>query len=140
MTGYLLDTNVISELRRPEPNPRVRAWVRDTPNDLLFVSVLTLGEIWEGITRLSNDTRAAKLAQWLHVTLLTYFGERILDVTREIAERWGVLAGKLERSGRSLPVVDGLLAATALHHDLTFATRNVVDVLATGVPVTNPWE
>lgn len=134
---WLVDTNVLSELRKGDRcHPHVAAWARRAPPEALFTSVLVLGEIRRGVERLRRrDPRQARvLARWLE-RVRSAFAGRILDVTDEVAEQWG----KAEVPD-PLPVVDGLLAATAKVHGLTLATRNVADVAGTGVPVVNPFE
>jgi predicted nucleic acid-binding protein len=140
MIGFLLDTNVISELvtRRPEPN--VSRWVEDTDETLLHLSVLTLGEIRKGIGGLPQAKRRAELEIWLNKGLRSRFAGRILPIDAAVADRWGRVAAQARSKNIQLPVIDGLLAATALEHDLTFVTRNTADVAGTGVLVLNPWE
>lgn len=138
MSGFLLDTNVISELVRPMPEPKVRAWVAATDENLLYLSVLTLGEIRKGLLTLKDASRRVHLEAWLDSDLVLRFAGRILAIDQAVADRWGRLAAQ-EMAGSLLPVIDGLLAATALHHNLTFVTRNTKDVAATGVPLFNPW-
>ena len=137
MSGFLLDTNVISELVRPRPEPKVISWVAATSEDLLYLSVLTLGEIRKGIAALKDASRRVALESWLDADLVTRFAGRILAVDLAIADRWGHLAGR--PGAKLLPVIDGLLAATALHYNLTLVTRNTADVASTGVAVYNPW-
>jgi predicted nucleic acid-binding protein len=139
VSGFLLDTNVVSELVRPRPNPRVTQWLDSTDEELLYLSVLTLGEIRKGITTLTDPARKMKLEAWLSGNLLARFESRILPIDRAIADRWGQIAGFLAAQGSLLPVIDGLLAATALHHNLTLVTRNISDVALTRVGVFDPW-
>ena len=134
----MLDTNVISELVRPKPEPKVKACVAGTEESLLYLSVLTLGEIRKGIMSLKNAPRRVELEAWLDSDLVLRFAGRILPIDQAIADRWGRLAARLAPKSL-LPVIDGLLAATALHHNLTLVTRNTRDVAATGVPLFNPW-
>ena len=136
MSGFLLDTNVISELIKPKPEPAVVQWIAITDEDLLFISVLTVGEIRKGIASYPHAARRAKLEAWLTGDLVVRFADRILPIDLAVAERWGRMAAL---AGRPLRVVDGLLAATAQHHDLTLVTRNLADVEGTGVAVFNPW-
>lgn len=140
MSGFLLDTNVISELIKPEPHGNVVSWINDTDESILFLSVLTLGEIRNGIERLNPGKRRGRLESWLTVDLRLRFHGRILTVSEAIAERWGTLSAAAARRGRPVPVIDGLLAATALHHDLMLVTRNETDVSGTGVATFNPWQ
>lgn len=139
MSGFLLDTNVISEVVRPRPDPRVSQWIEGAEEELLFVSAMTVGEIRKGITALTNETRKAVLETWFSGDLLVRFEGRILAVDQIVAERWGRLAGALAKQGFPLSVVDGLLASTALQHNLTLVTRNTRDVIRTGVTVLDPW-
>ena len=139
MNGFLLDTNVISELVRSEPDAKVLRWIDETDESILFLSVLTLGEIRNGIERLNPGRRRGRLESWLTVDLRLRFEDRILAVNEAIAERWGALSATAAKKGRPVPVIDGLLAATALHHDLMLVTRNDTDVRETGVPALNPW-
>lgn len=139
MNGFLLDTNVISELIKSEPERNVLRWIGETEETILFLSVLTLGEIRNRIARLNPGKRRGRLESWLTVDLRHRFQDRILAVDEAIAERWGVLSATAAKEGRPAPVIDGLLAATALHHDLTLVTRNDGDVSGTGVATLNPW-
>lgn len=140
MSGFLLDTNVLSELVKLNPDDKVVSWVEQMDEDLLYLSVLTLGEIRKGITTLSPASRRVKIEAWLEKDLQDRFAGRILPVTEGVADRWGVLAGNYQLKKLALPIIDGLLAATALHHNLSLVTRNVKDVLHTGVDLFNPWE
>ncbi len=139
MSGFLLDTNVISELVKPKPEPKVTAWIDATDESLLHLSVLTVGEIRRGIASLRDNSRRVALEAWLDSELVLRFAKRILPIDQAVADRWGRLAAQVAAAKSSLPVIDGLLAATAIHHNLTLATRNTKDVAATGVPVFNPW-
>lgn len=135
MRGYLVDTNVLSELRRPAPSENVLGWVAATPAKLLFVSVLTMAELSRGAELLRRkDARSAiALDHWIAEIRLD-FAERILSVDQEIAECWARLSPQ-----QPLPVIDGLLAATASVHDLTVVTRNAGDFVRSGVRVLNPF-
>ena len=133
--SYLVDTNVLSELRRKQPQPEVVAWFTQRPRQTLYLSVLTLGEIRKGIERL-EAARQQPLLDWLEVELPNYFLGRLMAVDAHTADRWGRL---LASAGRPLPAVDSLLAATALQHDLTLVTRNTADFSGTGVRLINPW-
>ena len=139
MTGFLLDTNVISEAVRAEPDPRVLNWLDSVQEDLLYLSVLTMGEIRQGVARLDAGRRRLRLERWLNQDLRNRFSGRILPVDEDIADRWGQLTADARRSGKPLGAVDGLLAATALQHDLTLATRNIGDFSPLAVALTNPW-
>jgi toxin FitB len=137
VSGFLLDTNVVSELVRKKPEPKVVQWIQDTDEELLYLSVLTLGEIRKGITSHPDAPRRVKLEAWLSRDLRQRFVGRILSLDENVADRWGVIIGL---ATNPIPVIDGLLAATAFEHNLTFVTRNTIDVSATGVPVFSPWE
>src|ERR1039458_569872 len=139
VSGFLLDTNVVSELVRPKPDDKVLRWVEETDESILFLSVLTLGEIRNGVQRLRSGRRRGRLESWLQVDLRFRFQDRVLPIDAAIADRWGTVSALAAAKGKPVPVIDGLLAATALHHDLTLVTRNSKDVSATGVPTLNPW-
>ena len=139
MSGFLLDTNVISELVKPKPNPMVTRWVDATDESLLCLSVLTLGEIRKGISSLPDAPRRVALETWLDHGLVLRFADRILVIDQAVADRWGRLEAKALARKSPLPVIDGLLAATALQHNLTLVTRNSKDVAVTEVAVFNPW-
>lgn len=140
MSGFLLDTNCISELTRIQPEPRVLQWLKVADESLLHLSVLTLGEIRIGIAGLPQSGRRSQLESWLEVDLQARFSGRIVPISAAIADRWGLLAAESKRKGRPLAVIDGLLAATALQLNLTIVSRNVNDFANTRVPVLNPWE
>jgi predicted nucleic acid-binding protein len=141
VSGFLLDTNVISELIKARPAPKVVGWVDSVDESLLFLSVLTMGEIEKGIAALPQTSRRRSLQAWLEAELRPRFADQILPVDEGVARRWGRLAGEVEaRVGSALPVIDGLLAATALVHELVLVTRNSRDFASTGVQVLNPWE
>jgi len=139
VSGFLLDTNIISELVKPKPELKVQEWIDSADESLLHLSVLTLGEVRKGIAVLSSAPRRASLEAWLNNDLVLRFSGRILSVDQEVADRWGWIAAKASTSKLSLPVIDGLLAATALQFNLTLVTRNTKDVAATGVATFNPW-
>ena len=139
MSGFLLDTNFVSEMVQMQPSARVVAWSDSADEELLFLSVLTLGEIRQGLASLPPSRKRTRLEAWLEVELRTRFAGRILPVDDAIADRWGYLSAEARRTGRPVPVVDVLLAATALEHNLTMVTRNVRDFSRLGVPVLNPW-
>lgn len=135
--GFLLDTNVISELRRKQPDPGVLRWLGRVQDERLYLSVLTIGEIRRGIERSSDAVARHRLTQWLEGTLLPWLGSQLLPVDVAVAECWGRLCGVAERP---LPAIDSLLAATAIAHSLTLVTRNVADFDFPGLSVFNPWQ
>jgi predicted nucleic acid-binding protein len=140
MTGFLVDTNCISEVVRVKPEPRVLAWIEAADESLLFLSVLTLGEIRKGLAALPQGRRRSRLETWLEVELQARFAGRILPIDVAVADRWGLLAANAKASGKALSTIDGLLAATAIQHNLTVVSRNVSDFAHVPVEVLNPWE
>jgi toxin FitB len=140
VNGFLLDTNVISELIKPRPEPKVRDWIEAADEDRLFLSVVTLGEIRKGIDGLqAASSRRARLESWLESGLKARFFGRILPIDEQVADQWGIIAAASARAVRPLPVIDGLLAATAVYYDLTLVTRDTAAVAATAAIVLNPW-
>jgi toxin FitB len=139
VSGFLLDTNVISELVKARPEPRVTKWIEATDEALLYLSVLTLGEIRKGIAALPHSARRASLEAWLDHDLALRFSDRILPIDQQVADRWGRMAGSAASRKSPLPVIDGLFAATAEQHDLIFVTRNTRDIAATGIRAFDPW-
>jgi predicted nucleic acid-binding protein len=139
MSGFLLDTNCISEVVKPRPEISVIEWMESTDESLLFLSVLTLAEIRKGVEGLAQGSRRTKLATWLSFDLRSRFVDRILSIDEDVAGHWGVLAARAKARGITLPVIDGLLAATALNYNLTIVSRNVADFTNAGVSVLNPW-
>ena len=137
---FLLDTSLVSELVRPQPEKSVTDWVQNADEDRLFLSVLTLGELQKGIAKLPDSKRKERLATWADEEIPRRFEGRILEVTEAVAKAWGQLQGKAEKAGAKLPVVDSLIAATAQVYDLTVVTRNVSDMGRCGVEVHNPWD
>jgi predicted nucleic acid-binding protein len=140
VSGFLLDTNIISELVKPKPEANVTEWIENTDESLLYLSVLTLGEIRRGIASLPQSRRRATLEAWLDRDLRARFEDRILTIDEEVADRWGVLTSTARNKGIVLPVMNGLLAATALEHNLTLVTRDTGQIPALGVSVFNPWQ
>jgi toxin FitB len=134
--SYLIDTNVLSELRRKTPDPRVVQWFAQRHARSLFLSVLTLGEIRKGIEGVLDTKRRTSLCDWLEGDLPTFFTGRILALDALVADRWGRLVAEAKRP---LPAIDSLLAATAMHHDLSLVTRNVKDFKGLPIAVIDPW-
>jgi len=137
---YLLDTCVISELAKPEPDPGVVQWLSDADETGLYLSVLTLGELEKGIAKLPSSVRRRKIETWVREDLAERFRGRLLPVDEKVAERWGMLSGESESRGQPLPVIDALVAATGLVHGLTVATRNTGDLERCGARCFNPWK
>jgi predicted nucleic acid-binding protein len=135
---YLLDTCVISELTKPAPNQKVIGWLNGVPSDSLFISVITVGEIRKGLTKLKPSEKKRRLTEWLN-TLLRRYSERILAVDLTIAENWGMIQGDAEKAGKPMASVDSLLAATAYTLNMTLVTRNERDFIQGPAPVINPW-
>ena len=140
MSGFLLDTNTVSELVSVKPHQRVLDWIEAADENLLYLSVMTLGEIRQGVAALPQSKKRTRLEAWLEVDLLSRFARRILAVDGAVADRWGWIMAQAQARGMTLPVVDGLLAATALQHNLTVVTRNVSGFGVYGLSVINPWE
>ena len=137
--NVLLDTNVLSEVRRPAPDPKVLAWLDTIDEDRAFISVASIAELRRGIALMEEGRRRAALAAWLSADLPARFVGRILPIDPAVAERWGNLMAQARRGGFALSVMDGFFAATALAHALVLATRNTKDFAPLGVPMFNPW-
>lgn len=137
--NYLLDTCVLSELVKPQPEPKVVDWVGDQDEYCLFLSVITIGELHKGIAKLPDGPRRTRLEFWVAEDLTARFDKRILSVDTRVAATWGAMLGEAEAAGSSLPVVDALIGATASVHGCVVVTRNVADFERTGVDVENPW-
>ena len=139
MNGFLLDTNCISEIVSPRPEKRVLEWIDAADESVLYLSVLTLGEIRKGVVGLAAGRRRTHLESWLEVDLPARFAGRILPIDRSVADRWGLIAAETKRRGRPMGTIDGLLAATAFSSDLTLVTRNTNDFVQSRVPLLNLW-
>ncbi len=136
--SYLVDTNVVSELLRSEPNRAVIEWFQKVPTESLYLSVLTIGEIRNGIERLGASKKRSRIVMWLEQELPAWFEDRILNINTEIAEKWGFI---LARSKEKIPAIDSLLAATALTYNLKIVTRNTKDFRAfADLEIFNPWD
>lgn len=135
--SYLLDTVVVSELMKKNQNPNVVRWIDAQEPRMLFVSVVTVGEIEQGIERLPHGERRRAFERMAREALPVRFAERILPVSIEVASSWGVFSGRCKQT---LPVLDGLIAATARLHGLTVVTRNVADFRRFDVPIFDPWK
>jgi len=138
VTGWLFDTCLISETGRPQPDEGVMTWLKACPVQRVWTSVLVLGELQSGIALLDDGPRRRALVAWLGRQRAA-FGDRCLAIDESIARTWGELHASRQRSGRALPIVDGLIAATAVVRGLAVATRNVADFADVGVVVVNPW-
>ncbi|MDL2408071.1 type II toxin-antitoxin system VapC family toxin [Rhizobium calliandrae] len=135
----LLDTNVLSEVTRPIPEARVLEWLDRIDEDRAFISVVSIAEIRRGVALMDAGRKRDALAEWLATDLPERFENRVIAVNEPIALAWGDLMGLARRSGRGLSSMDGLIAATAIVHDLTIATRNTKDLDGFGIDIIDPW-
>lgn len=136
---YLLDTCFVSDMVKPVPNPGVVEWLSRQPEATLFLSVVTLGEIQAGISKLPESRRQAMLTSWIANDLMQRFQGRILPVDTEVALVWGIKRGETAARGEVLPLADSQIAATAIVRGLTVVTRNVADIQRCGALTLNPW-
>jgi hypothetical protein len=134
--SYLLDTNIICETVKLRPNTRVLKWLDGIPSEKLYVSVLTIGEIKKGIELLDDDKKRNELEKWLEHSVYSWFGNNLLSINLEVAEKWGYLNAT---NKQLLPSIDGLIAATALTYNLKLVTRNEKDFLIKGLEIVNPF-
>ena len=139
MTGWLLDTNTLSELRRPGPEPKVVAFVASQPLAALYVSTVTFAEIRFGIETLEDAGRRAELQDWLTHKIRPMFEQRTLPVSEDVMFKWRLLVETGRKAGHTFSQPDLIIAATALHHGLTVVTRDRSDYERAGVPVLDPW-
>ena len=137
--SYLLDTNVLSEWVKQRPEPTVVAWLEAVDEDDVFLSVISFAELRRGVELLPAGRRREDLATWIAEDLTERFHDRVLHVDRHVADAWGRVMARSQRSGRSLTAMDAFFAATAASRDLTLATRNVKDFEGLGVPILDPW-
>lgn len=135
--NYLLDTHVISELKRPQPNPTIVSWFATAEKESLYLSVLTLGEIRKGIAKLPDGQRKQALSDWLEKELPLWFGSRLLAIGVDVEDCCGELQAQ---TNQPLPAIDSLLAATVLHHNLCLVTRNIRDFDYPDLMVLNLWQ
>lgn len=139
MTGWLLDTNILSELRRPKPEPRVIAFVEAQPLERLYVSSVTFAEIRFGIELTPDASRRSELYGWLTHKVRPMFEQRVLEVTEDVMLEWRLLVEEGRKSGHTFSQPDLIIAATAKHHDLTVVSRDTTDYARAQVAVFNPW-
>ena len=140
MRGWLLDTNVLSELARSKGHSRVVAWAEAQPEEIMYISVLSLAEYDQGIANLPDDAPSRGRIEAAVAAIELRFRGRVLSLNDAVVRRWGRLSGQIKlRTGQSPPVIDTLLAATAIGSDLHLATRNVKDVSASGASIFDPW-
>ena len=137
--SYLLDTCVLSEFARPQPDVRVVEWLQAQDENELYLSVVVLGKLGRGIAHLPDGMKRRRLDAWLHTELRTRFRGRIFEVTEAVVLEWGERSGALLRDGQTISMADGLIGATAMVHSLVVATRNTRDIAITATPVFNPW-
>jgi hypothetical protein len=138
-TGWLLDTNILSELRRPKPERKVLAFVAAQPLDLLYISAVALAEIRFGIELVTDATKRAELNDWLTHMVRPMFEQRVLPVTEDVMFKWRLLVEDGRQAGHTFSQPDLIIAATALQHGLTVASRDTSDYERARVPVLNPW-
>lgn len=137
--SFLLDTCVVSESTKLIPSGNVLRWLEGQNEQELFISVITLAELWKGIAVLGKSKRRQKLEEFFGETVNIFTG-RIIPVEQQVAVAWGNILNEMEKNGRPIPIIDGFLVATAIAHELTFVTRNISDFVRTGIPIVNPWE
>ena len=137
--NFLLDTSVVSETTRPQPSAMVLGWIAAQAGETLFISAITIGELRRGALVLAAGKKRNALLRWIETGIKADFAGRILPVDTAVMERWAELQIATQKVGRRLPLMDSLLAATALAHGLTLATRNLADFQAAGVPLLDPW-
>jgi toxin FitB len=137
--GWLLDTNILSELRRPKPEPKVLAFIAGQPLDLLYVSTATIAEIRFGIELVADASRRAELKDWLAHRVRPMFEQRILAITEDVMFKWRLLVEDGRKTRHTFSQPDLIIAATALHHGVTVVTRDVSDFQRARAPVFNPW-
>ena len=135
----LLDTNVLSEVTRPRPDARVLQWLDELDEDRSFISVVSIAEIRRGVALMDKGRKRDALNEWLTSDLPQRFDQRVIAVEQDVALAWGDLMGDAKRNGRNLSSMDGLIAATAIAHDLALATRNIRDFEGLGIRLIDPW-
>jgi len=135
----VLDTNVLSEVTKPRPDARVLNWLNELDEDRCFISVVSIAEIRRGVVLMDQGRKRDALDEWLTSDLPHRFEHRVLPVEERVALAWGDLMGAAKRNGRGLSSMDGLIAATAIAHDLALATRNIKDFESYGIHLIDPW-
>jgi toxin FitB len=139
VTGWLLDTNILSELRRPKPERKVLAFVAARPLELLYVSTVTLAEIRFGIELLPDVARRSELNDWLAHKVRPMFEQRVLAITEDIMFKWRLLVEEGRKVGHTFSQPDLIIAATGQHHGLTIVSRDTTDYVKAQATVFNPW-
>lgn len=140
MTPWLVDTTILSEIRKRRPHRKVVAFVAEQPLDLLYVSTVTLAEIRFGIELVSDANRRAELNTWLTHKVRPLFAQRVLDLTEDVLFKWRLLVEEGRKSGHTLSQPDLFIAATALHHGMTVVSRDTREYERAGVAVFSPWD
>ncbi len=138
MRAFLLDTNVVSEMTKPEPDSRVTTWLRSVSSQDTYLSVITVGEIAEGLERMRASARRRRLSVWFD-ELLAEYATRVLAIDTAVARAWGVLRAAARSRGKPMPIADTYLAATATVHGLVLVSRNTRDLAPTGVAILDPF-
>jgi len=137
---YLLDTCVISEVIKQKPSSNVIKWIKQEEESNFFISVLTIGELHKGIEKLDKSKRKDELHNWVENDLKERFCNRIINIDMPVVTMWGKIQGMTERTGKSMPAIDSLIAATGITHHLTVVTRNISDMKESGAVLYNPWQ
>jgi tRNA(fMet)-specific endonuclease VapC len=140
MMNYILDTNVISELVKTQPNPGVIRWIDTVDPEAVYLSVITIGELKKGIAKMQDSQHKTALEVWLKEDLLVRFQDHLLPIDTAVMLAWGSLIARMEAVGNPIPAIDSLLAATAAQNECTLVTRNVGDFKHTGILLLDPWE
>ena len=137
---YLLDTCVISEVIKRKPSSKVIKWIKQEEESNFFISVLTIGELHKGIEKLDKSKRKEELHNWVENDLKERFCNRIINIDMQVVMVWGKIQGVTERTGKPMPAIDSLIAATGVTHHLTVVTRNTSDMKESGAVLLNPWK
>jgi predicted nucleic acid-binding protein len=137
---YLLDTCAISELTKTKPDKKVISWITNNDEANYYLSSLTFGELYKGVSKLPDSKKRKKLFLWIEHDLKERFAGKILDIDLMVARTWGQIQEASEAVGNPMPTIDSLIAATGLTHDLTVVTRNITDMQQSGVSLLNPWK
>lgn len=138
--NYILDTCVLSEMVKPDPAKLVIEWICEQDENNLYLSVITIGEIQKGISKLPQSHKKKELQNWLQVDLRDRFNGRILAIDDQVAIAWGTIQATAECNGSPIPSIDGLIAATGISHNMTIVTRNIHDMAPSGATLFNPWD
>ncbi|MBI9045014.1 MAG: type II toxin-antitoxin system VapC family toxin [Anaerolineaceae bacterium] len=138
--NYLLDTCILSEFARKRPEEKVIEWLDSIDEEMLFISVISIGEIQRGIEKMEESNRRGKLSAWLNMDVRKRFGNRLIKIDENTMLRWGTLTASLEKNGHPMSVMDSLIAASAFQENLILVTRNIKDFEYSRVPLINPWD